>query len=149
MPFELMPSEKLFRLARSPFSFPDIFQDFEKQMGLINEQTGLELSEDKKSIYVKASMPGLKLDQIEVSLEKGMLQIKGEKQEEEKDEGVTDRKYYRRAQRSFWYQVALPAQVDDGQEPKALYKNGVLELTLTKAKLAQSKKITVKNGDKS
>ena len=48
------------------------------------ESTGLTVSEDKKSFYVEASMPGLNPENIEVTLEKGILWVRGEKQEEEK-----------------------------------------------------------------
>lgn len=145
MTYELLP-RKLFRLARNPFNFPDLFEDMQDPSGLLSsnaiEQTGLELSEDDKHVYVKASLPGLNPENIDITLEKGILQIKGEKNEEEKSE---KKKYYRKAQRSFWYQVALPSACDESQEPKATYKNGVLELHLQKTKPAQAKKINIKN----
>jgi HSP20 family protein len=94
---------------------------------------------------VRAHVPGINLDQIEVNLNQGMLQIKGEKQVEENNE---EQKFYRRAQNSFWYQVALPSQVDEN-DPKAVLENGVLKVTLNKIKQRQSKRINISQRDNS
>lgn len=139
---ELIPQEH-FNLFDPTFRFTDFFKDFSNRFALANllstEQNGIELSEDEKFVYVHAPMPGINPNNIDVTVENGRVQIKGEKQEEEKDK---NRRYYKRAQRSFWYQVSLPAQVDDAQA-KCDFNNGILELTFPKAKTAIGKKIKV------
>ncbi len=152
MPYSLVPRDVLRFISESQepsFSFPDIFK-FGPSLGALstssNERSGLELSEDEKNIYVKASLPGLSEDEIDVSLERGVLQIKGERTSEVDDKS---KRYYRRAQSSFWYQVAIPSHIDEQQEPTTHYENGVLELTLKKAKPSQTKKIKVKTTKKS
>lgn len=139
---ELTPHEN-FSLFDPSFNLTDMFKDFSNRFALAKmmnmEQNNIELSEDDKNVYIHAPMPGLNPNNIDVNVENGMVQIKGERQEEEKDKS---KKYYRKAQRSFWYQVALPSQVDDSQA-KCDYNNGILELTLPKAMAAQGKKIKV------
>lgn len=138
---EMVPQENERFSLFDPLS--DMFKDFTSRFALSRmmnmEQNGIELSEDDKNVYIHAPMPGLKSSDIDVNIENGMVQIKGEKQEEEKDK---TKKFYRKAQRSFWYQLALPSQVDDSQA-KCDFNNGLLELTLPKAKSTQGKKIKV------
>jgi HSP20 family protein len=139
---ELIPQEH-FSLFDPSFNLSDMFKDFGNRFALSRlmnmEQSGVELSEDSTNVYIHAPMPGINPNQIDVMVENGVVQIKGERQEEEKDK---NKKFYRRAQRSFWYQVALPAQVDETQA-KCDCAHGILELTLPKAKAAQGKKIKV------
>lgn len=137
---EMVPQNENFNLL-DPFT--DLFKDFTSRFALSRmmnmEQNGIELSEDDTNVYVHAPMPGLKPNDIDVNIENGMLQIKGERKEEENDK---NKKFYRKAQRLFCYQVALPSQVDDSQA-KCDYNNGVLELTVPKTKSNQTKKIKV------
>jgi HSP20 family protein len=136
-------------MVRSPFNFPNILEDLANEVGISLskgfEDTGLDLSEDKKNIYVKAALPGLKEDEIDVSLENGMLHIKGEKKEEEKDK---ERKYYRQSQSSFWYRVTLPPQADETQKLEANYNNGFVEITIPKSPIGQKKTIPIKAAKK-
>lgn len=122
--------------------FPMFWDDMLSELSdLGNEQTGLTLSEDKKNVYVEAALPGLQLKDIDVTLEKGILWIKGEKKEEEEDK---EKKFYRKATSSFSYRLALPNQIDESKEPKANYQDGVLKMTFAKALQSQARKITVK-----
>lgn len=122
---------------------PNVWGDWLGDFGELGggEQTGLTLSEDKENIHVEASMPGLKSDDIEVNLEKGILRIKGERQEEEQDK---DKKFYRKATRTFSYNLMLPGNVDESLEPTAVYQDGLMKITFKKNKNQQGKKIKVK-----
>lgn len=130
---------------RLPSWFPTSLEDigFGNLTQWFTEQTGLTVSEDKKNVYVEASLPGLDAKDIDLTLDQGILWIKGDRQEEEGDE---EKKYYYRASNSFSYRVALPSQVDSSKEPKTTYKDGVLKITFTKSPQSQAKKISVKNG---
>jgi HSP20 family protein len=145
MSYSLIPSKLFSNLTNEPFNFPDIFNFERGIVPLLNERTGLELSEDNQNVYVKASLPGLNENEIDVTVSHNTLQIKGEKTEE-----VTksNKRYYRKAQSSFWYQVSLPSQVEENPEPTTHYENGVLELTFKKSKPSQAKKIKIKTGTK-
>lgn len=122
------------------FSMPNLWQEFEDWNNFGKDQ-GLSVYDQNNEIIVEAAMPGLTADDIQINLDKGVLWIKGEKKEEESDK---DKKFYRKAIRSFSYNVALPDQTEDKQEPEASYKDGVLKISFKKAKSAEAKKITIK-----
>lgn len=128
-----------------PFSsfsrLPSIWEDVEDLGGLLEEQTGLTVYEDQKNVYVETALPGLKPGDIEITLDKGVLWIRGEQKEEEENK---EKKYYRKAQRSFSYRVTLPSQIDEAKEPQATYKDGIMKVTFVKSKQSQAKKISVK-----
>jgi HSP20 family protein len=106
---------------------------------------GVRIYEENNQLHVELPLPGLNLKDIEVSLNKGVLLVKGSSIEEEKDK---KRKYYRSAKRSYSYSLALPSQIDEKQEPQAIYGDGILNISLQLAKQAETKKITVTAGKK-
>lgn len=123
--------------------FPTLWEDMQDELAdLATNKSGLSVSEDKKNVYIEAALPGLKSNEIEVNLERGILQIKGEKKEEEEDK---EKKYYRKSSNSYFYRVALPSTIDEKQEPKAVYKDGIMKISFTKSQATQGKKITFKN----
>ena len=101
----------------------------------------VDIVDEKDQIKVKAELPGMKREEIEVNLENDILTIKGEKKEEkeikEKD-FVRSERYYGAFHRSF----SLPASVD-ASKVNASYKDGVLEITLPKKEGAKPKQIKV------
>jgi HSP20 family protein len=99
----------------------------------------IDVFDSKDEILVKADLPGLKKEEIEVSIHDGALFIRGEKKEEKdrKEKGrLRNERFYGRFERI----VTLPIAVDDSRA-KATYKNGVLELTLPKREEAKPKEI--------
>jgi HSP20 family protein len=101
----------------------------------------LDLHEDKDTLTVKVELPGMKKEDIEVSLHDGCLSISGERKTEQKSE---DAEVYR-AERfvgRFQRTVALPAPVA-ADHAKAEYKDGVLTITLPKTEEAKPKQISV------
>jgi HSP20 family protein len=100
---------------------------------------GLSVSEDEKNVYVEAALPGIDPKDVEITLDKGILWIKGEAKEEEKQ-----KKFYRKSARSFSYRVAVPGDINTKVEPNAVSKNGVMKVTFAKSPAAEPKKIAVK-----
>jgi HSP20 family protein len=101
----------------------------------------LDVFDEKDNFVVKAELPGLKKEDIEINVHNGVLTISGErKHEAEKKEGQTFRseRYFGRFQRS----VTLPAAVDV-KNVKASYKDGVLTIDLPKAEEAKPKQIAI------
>jgi len=101
----------------------------------------LDVFDDKDNLVVKAELPGLKKEEINLSLHEGVLTISGErKRETEKKEGETFRseRYFGKFQRS----VTLPATVD-ASKVNASYKDGILTVELPKAEEAKPKQIAV------
>lgn len=125
-----------------PMRFPS-FWDLEDQGDENLTQgghPGLTISEDGENVIIEADMPGLRQEDIEISLERGILWLKGERQKEEQDK---EKKYYSRATQSFSYRIAIPGQIDDAQEPKAIYKDGILKITFKKQRQSTAKKIKI------
>jgi HSP20 family protein len=101
----------------------------------------LDLYEDKDNLYVKVELPGMKREDIEVSLHEGSLSISGERKGEEKHE---DAEVYR-AERffgRFQRTVTVPTSVAV-DKVKAQYKDGILTITLPKTEEAKPKHIDV------
>jgi HSP20 family protein len=102
----------------------------------------LDVSETKDAVMVKAEVPGMDAQDIQLSLQDQVLTLKGEKKQEkeEKDE------HYYRAERSygaFVRTLRLPAPVD-GSKVTASFKNGLLTVTLPKAPTAKGTTIPIK-----
>lgn len=102
----------------------------------------LDVIETKDDILVKASVPGLKPEEIDISVTGGVLTIKGETKSEQK---VEEGSYIRQERRygSFQRTITLPADVV-ADKAKAEFESGVLTLTLPKAEEAKPKTIKVK-----
>lgn len=101
----------------------------------------LDMYEDKDNVYVRAELPGMKKEDIDVSLHNGTLSISGERknQEEFKDAEVyRSERFVGRFQRT----VSLPTAVA-ADKIKAQYKDGILSVTLPKAEEAKPKQIDV------
>ena len=104
----------------------------------------LDVYEDKDSLFVKVELPGLKKEQINISLHDGILSISGERKSEEKHEDAEvyrAERFYGRFQRS----VTLPASVAS-DKVKAQYQDGVLTVTLPKTEESKPKHIDVSVG---
>jgi HSP20 family protein len=102
----------------------------------------LDVHEDKDNVVVKIELPGMKKEDIDVSLHDGNLSISGERKSEEK---LEDAEVYRseRFFGRFERTVTLPAPVV-AERVQAQYKDGVLTVTLPKAEEAKPKQIDVK-----
>lgn len=123
-------------------SWDDVEETVNQWLG---KNSGITVSEDEKNVYVEAHVPGLTPDDIQVSLDRNTLRIRAEKEEEEeKDE---DRKFHRRAQNAFFYQVELPSQVEENTE-QAHYQDGVLKISFNKTHRDNIRKIHVKSSSK-
>jgi HSP20 family protein len=101
----------------------------------------IDIYDSKDNIVVKADLPGMSKDEIEVSVHNDTLTIKGEKKQEKE---VREKDYVRseRLYGSFNRTIILPAEVDTSKVT-ATYKNGVLELTLPKKEEVKAKQIKI------
>ena len=102
----------------------------------------IDLYDDKDNVTVKAELPGLKKEDIDVSLHDGVLTISGERKSEEKFEGAETYRAERFVGR-FQRSVTLPSPVS-ADKVQAQYKDGVLTVTLPKTEEAKPKQIEVK-----
>jgi HSP20 family protein len=101
----------------------------------------VDVREDESSYLVTADVPGVNPSEIEVTFDKGVLSIAGERNAEE----VTEEGGYRRVERqhgTFRRQLRFPDGVDaDAIEARG--KNGVLHIKIPKASSSQVKRIEV------
>lgn len=102
----------------------------------------VDVFEEKDDIVVKAELPGMEKDNIEVNLTDRTLTIKGEKKKEEE---VKKENYYRseRSYGSFLRTLELPKEVQS-DKVKAAFKNGILEIRMPKTEDAKAKEVKVK-----
>lgn len=103
----------------------------------------VDLSETDNEVDVKMDLPGMKPDDIDIHVRNNVLTIRGERKEETEEKNRTYHRIERRSG-SFSRTVTLPTEVDE-DSVKATYKDGVLTISLPKAKAAQVKKIAVKS----
>ena len=102
----------------------------------------VDLYEDKDNIVVKAELPGMSKEQIEISLHEGVLTLSGERQTEEKFKNA---EVYRSEcfEGRFQRTVSLPSPVQ-ADKVSASYKDGILTITLPKTEETKPKQIEVK-----
>jgi HSP20 family protein len=101
----------------------------------------VDIKETEKEVQIKADLPGMKLEDIDVSVDENQLIIKGERKTEKEEKG----KDYIRVERSYGsfyrsFNIGVPVKAD---EIKASYKNGVLEINLPKTEVKKPKKIEI------
>lgn len=117
-------------------------EPFESRLGTFSPR--IDIAENDKEIKISAELPGMDEKDIDLSINKELLIIKGEKKEEKEDKG---KDYYRmeRSYGSFSRSIQLPAEIDTNKV-EAMFKKGVLTVTLPKTAkaISDSKKIAVK-----
>jgi HSP20 family protein len=101
----------------------------------------LDVAEENETYIVKASLPGIRPDEIDVTLTDNVLTIRGEVKE---DQEVKQESYHVRERRfgTFMRSVTLPSPVE-ADKIDANYENGVLTLRLPKAEEAKPRRIRV------
>lgn len=103
----------------------------------------VDIFEDGNDVVVKAEMPGMKKEDIEVNISDNVITISGEKKSEEK----VEKKDYHRVERSFGSftrTLHLPVETQT-ENAKASFKDGILEVRIPKTEeaLKKSRKISV------
>jgi len=102
----------------------------------------VDLYEDKENVLVKAELPGMKKEEIEISLHEGVLTISGERKQEQKFKDAEMHRTERFIGR-FQRTISLPSPVQ-ADKVNAAYKDGILTVTLPKTEEAKPKQIDVK-----
>ena len=105
----------------------------------------VDVSETDKALMVKADLPGVAPEDLEVSISNGALILRGEKREEKKEQ----KEDYKRSERfvgRFYRSIPLPEGCD-AERIDAKTAKGVVTVTIPKKPAAQPKKIAVKAAD--
>jgi len=106
----------------------------------------VDVRETKDSLEISVEVPGIEPKDVEVSVENGILTLKGSRSFEKAAEGET----YHRVERSygaFERSFTLPTNIDS-ERVSAVYRHGVLNLTLPKREEAKPRSISIKIEDK-
>lgn len=121
----------------SPFMDEDLWSSF------LPQSQNLDMYETNDEVVVKAPMPGISADNVDVTFEDGVLRITGREEEnqEEKNKKKVVHSEYRT--RSFDYTVTLPRAIDPSKM-SAEIENGIVKITAPLAEASKPKKITVK-----
>ncbi len=101
----------------------------------------VDVEETEKEILVKADLPGVDPKNVEITVENGVLMVRGEKKEEKEEK----KKNYHRLERfagSFYRAIQLPPGAD-AEKVSATSANGVVTIAIPKKPEAQPKKIAV------
>ncbi|HAE60664.1 MAG TPA: heat-shock protein Hsp20 [Anaerolineae bacterium] len=102
----------------------------------------IDLYQTEDEVVVKAALPGLKPDEVQISITGDVLTLRGEfKQEEQKQEATWHIREQRRG--AFERSVMLPSVVQT-DKAKADFENGILTVTLPKAESVKPKTISIK-----
>ncbi|MGQ9608670.1 MAG: Hsp20/alpha crystallin family protein [bacterium] len=128
---------RLFDEFFSGFPFP------ERRRGLMEGEWAptVDVAETDENIVVTAELPGVKQNDVEITVVDDVLTLKGEKKEEKE---IKKENYHRieRSYGSFQRSITLPTGVQ-ADKAKATYKDGVLTVTIPKVEEAKPKSIKI------
>lgn len=128
--------DELDSLFQMPF-----WSDFGRQTQLFSGWSpALDLYQNNDNVIARVELPGMRKEDIEISLQDGMLTISGERKSETSEGEKSERseRYVGKFRRS----VSLPTKVD-ANKVTASYRDGMLTVTLPKAEEAKPKQIQV------
>jgi HSP20 family protein len=99
------------------------------------------LTEDADNYYVRAELPGVKADELDIQVTANNLSISGERKIEAEEEGA---KYHRRERDAgrFSRSLQLPGEIDS-EKVEAKLEDGIVTVVISKADVAKPKQISV------
>lgn len=131
----------------------DMFNRYDRAVGLSRTGTQevmtsgdwaprVDIVENDNEFIIKAEIPDVKKEDVKVSVDNGVLTLKGERKQEKEEK---DKKFHRieRYYGSFTRSFTLPENVDESKV-KATFKDGMLNLHVPKTEKAKPKAIEVK-----
>jgi HSP20 family protein len=124
--------------------FEDSFVRFPHLSGDGVREFPIDVYQTKKDLVVKAALPGVKPEEVDITITDDAVTIKGEhaeEQETKEDDYLYRERYYGAFSRS----VAIPVKVK-GDKAEATFEEGVLTLTLPKAEEIKPRQIKIKAG---
>lgn len=129
--------DDVFNLARRPRQNREPLEEWAPAMDVLSQNGDL---------VVRAELPGLKQEDVDITIQNGVLSISGEHKVEQEDERGG---YYMRERRrgSFRRSLTLPEDVDESKI-HARFQSGVLEVTVEgAAAVREPKRIEIEGGD--
>ena len=145
-------------MLSNPLSFRSSFREMERlrremnalfdqadrgpQLGMATGYPAMNIWANADGVIVTAELPGIDLDDLEISVHNNTLTLRGQRPQEDVGEDVT---FHRRERGTGQFQrtFQLPYEVE-ADEVEATYANGVLNISLPRAEADKPKKITVR-----
>ena len=124
--------------------FDDFFGEHRRGLAEGAWLPAVDVSESEHEFVVRAELPGMSHEDIDINVQENVLTLKGEKKQEKKEE----KENFHRLERTyggFSRSFTLPAGVKP-EDIKATFKDGVLEVTMPKTEEAKPKKIAITAG---
>jgi HSP20 family protein len=143
-----MANELSTRSGRDLWAFPTFGRAFDEWFGshFAGAQNrairpALDVEEDAESLTIRAELAGIKKDDVNVTIEDGILTITGEKRS---DRNTKEKNYHlvERSFGSFQRALTLPTGVDSGNA-KASFEDGVLTVVVPKSEAAKPKTLEI------
>jgi HSP20 family protein len=123
------------------YGMPSLVGDEEGNVMTSRWMPAVDIKEEEEAYLIRADIPGVDPGDIDVSVDNGVLTIKGERKEE-KEEEKAGYKRVERSRGSFYRRFTLPDNAD-ADKVDAKSANGVLELKIAKRQSGKAKKIKV------
>ena len=129
---------------RDPFFRMPVWREFFEDLDTTASAVAVDVYETDDEVVVKMPLPGVKPEDVDISIEGDTVTIHGESKEE-KEEKDKKRNYYFREVRygKVGRNIRLPADVQ-ADKAEAVFENGMLTLTIPKAEQAKPRKVKVK-----
>jgi HSP20 family protein len=125
---------------RDPFAREAVTED-NSEIAVSHWRPAVDIKEEKDRYVIHADLPGVEAKDIEITMENGLLTLKGQRASEKTE----DREGYKRVERvrgTFYRSFSLP-DTADAAKVEAKSKDGVLEIVLPKLEKSQPRRITV------
>ncbi len=121
--------------------WPEPVYDFEKGFREIYREPYVDVFEADKEVVVTVELPGVRKEDIDLTVREDSVEIKAEvkREEEKKEEGSYE---HRKMFQKYYTVVPLPCEVVP-DKAKATYNNGVLEIRIPKAEVSKGTKVKV------
>ncbi len=135
--------DEINRLSRSDYFGKDVADGDYSNIVTSRWRPAVDIKEEDNRFVILADVPGVDPKDIEITMEQGVLTLKGERASEKEESGEG----YSRVERvrgTFYRRFSLP-DTADAERIEAKGKNGVLEIVLPKLEKVQPRKIAVKS----
>jgi len=124
--------------------YPSMFNDEDFwPSNLLDTDRGIDIYETDDSVVVEAQVPGIKEEDVQVTVEGNILTISAEHEEKEEEKDKKKTVYKSTRQTSFHYSTTLPRMVN-AAKAEAEVEKGVVKVTIPKAEEEKPKKIVIK-----